>query len=115
MDELKEVYINSLDELKQWNNYPCTILKPFVWDWFQDYLFEVVLEKVNYELFLEYFDEMIKFTVICENLSEHNAIERTVRNLEYVNDRNSYNSTTLKLFLEDIKNKNNIIDHAVKR
>jgi|ERR1035437_1607140 hypothetical protein len=98
---MESVYINSLEELKEWNRVP-TGDRPFAWDWYLDWIFIEVLEKVDYDLFLDAFDTMVEFTTIWEKISEKEAIERTIKNLQYVDDRNSYFSDTLKLFLKDI-------------
>lgn len=74
--------IKSLEELKHWNLNPTKVL-PIVLEWFLDYFFEDLLMNGLQETAKDAYDEMVKFTMICENFNEFQAIHRTINNLEY--------------------------------
>lgn len=79
---MKVMTINSLEQLKQWNQNP-TKEKPYVADWFYDWFFDEVIMKNKKELALDSYSTMITFTSICENLSKEDATERMDSNLGY--------------------------------
>jgi hypothetical protein len=97
--------IKSLEELKQWNLNPTKVL-PICLEWFLDYFFEDLLMNGLQETAKVAYDEMVKFTMICENFNEFQAIDRTNSNLDAWTYRIS---TTWYFRLQEFYKKFNIL------
>ena len=76
------LYIRSLEDLKKWNNNP-TPEKPVVLEWFLLWFFESLLMHNKFEEALDATHTIVKFTEVCEDMTQPQAIDRCLSNFRY--------------------------------
>lgn len=76
------LYIRSLEDLKKWNQEPTTE-KPVVLEWFLLWFFESLLMYNKFEEALDAAHTIVKFTEVCENMTQPQAIDRCLSNFIY--------------------------------
>lgn len=83
---MEQEKITSIQGLKQWNdtyqyNDGQIESKPIVLEWFLDWFFDEALDSITQAK--EAFDEMIRFTIICERVNKYEALGTVLSNLNY--------------------------------
>lgn len=99
------ITINNIEGLKRWNNDP-TEEKPCVAEWYYDWIFDDVLKRKNFKEFEEAYEEMIRFTKICEKMDRWAAIDLLNRNLKYWYNRASKDDKPFKEYYNKLLIKN---------
>lgn len=85
MERKGKLRIESLEDLIKWNNNP-TNENVYVIEWVYDY----ILENIKLEASSKVRLELIRFTMIYENLSKTSSIDLVDKNLFYWDGRASY-------------------------
>lgn len=99
------ITINNIEGLRRWNNEP-TEEKPCVAEWYYDWIFDEVLKRKKFEEFEDAYNEMIRFTIICEKMDRLAAIELLNGNLRYWYNRASKDAVPFQEYFNKILIKN---------
>lgn len=94
--------ITSLEELKNWNHNPTEEI-PVVMEWYMDWIFDEVLEKVDFYLFVDAFDTFVEFTAKAEKITLNKAKKKVIENLCYWGDRANKESEPFMLFIDGVR------------
>src|ERR1035437_5584746 len=93
--------IESLKELKRWIQNP-TRSKPIVFDWFINWFFDELLMYNRIDVARDAYQTMIEFTIICEQLTREQAIERMNDNIGYYSGYSVHWNKKLRKHFPDI-------------
>lgn len=116
MERSGDLHINTCEALKNWNDNPTNELV-YVAEWFYDHIFEVI-KKNDYKEARQLRNEMIRFTMIYENMDLDQATDLLDKNLIFWDQRASYyvgSSKLEKIFKEDDGKSKMVLSRLWKR